>query len=357
MKTGIKHLCELLDKLPKDQIYPYISKKNKGRIKLESVVLPNGPVYYKRWNPAKGNRSDQANTETISSKEILRVSMAINEKVPINLDRILGGSYNSRSVLETLMAHTPEFYYCYPGRVEVDVNTTSVKRGHKHLLWLPEKPHKICELNEIDTNYVISEIPTRDAIYEAFTLPSSNNPSDIESGSRHAQIQYAIIKIGQYLNFRTYIARNDQNIIYQNKPFREHESVIVNLSEEALLSSFPESVKEAKYIDCMWFKNCKLMPAVIEVENTTGIRSGLLRMKNFKDTFPPFQTRYLISAPDNQRDKVYRECIKPQFMDLNAKYFPYSAVEELYSFLSSRRIKGITEEFIDSFVEDPHILN
>ena len=59
-------------------------------------------------------------TEAISSLPrnkdfgyIRRVSNAINPGEPFNIDRILGASYNTRSVLETLIALTPEFYYCY----------------------------------------------------------------------------------------------------------------------------------------------------------------------------------------------------------------------------------------------------
>ena len=56
------------------------------------------------------------------------------------------------------------------------------------------------------------------------------------------------------------------------------------------------------------------MPAVMEVEHSTGVTSGLSRMKNFKDKFPPFPTRYVIVAPDEDRDKVVKEANKPQFL-------------------------------------------
>jgi type II restriction enzyme len=39
-----------------------------------------------------------------------RLANAIQEDAPINLDRVLGASYNSRSVIESLLAHTPQFY-------------------------------------------------------------------------------------------------------------------------------------------------------------------------------------------------------------------------------------------------------
>ena len=93
------------------------------------------------------------------------------------------------------------------------------------------------------------------------------------------------------------------------------------------------------------------MPAVIEIEHSTGVRSGLTRMKTFQDVLPPFPTRWVIAAPDEDREKVMRECATPQFQSLNPLYFPYSAIEELYSLCQRRRIKGVTEEFLDCYME------
>jgi type II restriction enzyme len=44
------------------------------------------------------------------------------------------------------------------------------------------------------------------------------------------------------------------------------------------------------------------------------------------------------------------------FKDLETKYFPYSAVEELYALCQRRKIKGISEEFLDCFME-PVLMN
>jgi len=44
----------------------------------------------------------------------------------------------------------------------------------------------------------------------------------------------------------------------------------------------------------------------------------------------------------------------PQFASLKVRYFPYSAIEELYSLCERRRISGdaINEKFLDSFMEE-----
>jgi type II restriction enzyme len=46
------------------------------------------------------------------------------------------------------------------------------------------------------------------------------------------------------------------------------------------------------------------MLAIMEVEHFTGVTGGLSRMKNFKDRFLPFPTRYVIVAPEEDRKSI-----------------------------------------------------
>jgi hypothetical protein len=353
-KLSASNIVSYINQLGKDNPYKYISPKNMGQIKICGIDLPEGPIHIKRWIPSRGQIESDQSEETISSEMIWRVANSFMPNHPINFDRVLGGSYNTRSVLESLLAHTPEFYYCYPGRIENTTSHSAIKRGHKHLMWNPDSPHTIGVIKEAQTEIVISEMPALDAFYDSLVLPSDHLPDnklDIDIKRRHAQIQIALYFIGKQLNFRTWIAQNDKGILYQNKKIGEYEGVIPNLKKEQLLIAYNDAAQAALLIDCIWFKNGKLMPAVMEIEHSTGVTSGLSRMKNFKDKFPPFPTRYVIVAPDEDRDKVLKEANKKQFHDLDTRYFTYSAVEELYSLCQRRKIKGVSEEFLDCYME------
>jgi len=353
-KLTAENLVAFVNQLDKNATYTYLNPSTKGLIKIVDVELPEGPIKIKRWDPSKGQTPKTTNKiESISSELIWRIANALYPNQPINFDRVLGGSYNTRSVFESLLAHTPQFHYCYPGRIEMINGISSVKHGHKHLLWDPERPHKLGVSSRIDTEIVISEIPTFDAYYDALVLPheKAEQGLDINITRRHAQIQIALYFIGKQLNFRTWVAQNDRGIQYQNKKLGEFDGIISSLRDERLLSAYEEAVRAALLIDCIWFKNGKLMPAVMEIEHSTGVTSGLSRMKNFQDKFPPFPTRYVIVAADEDRDLVLREASKPQFRDLKTKFFPYSAVEELYALCQKRKISGVTEEFLDCYME------
>jgi type II restriction enzyme len=74
-------------------------------------------------------------------------------------------------------------------------------------------------------------------------------------------------------------------------------------------------------------------------------------MQKFKNILPPFPSRWVIVGPDEDRADFIRKSSDSQFKDLDARWFPYSAVEELHNLLHRREIKGVTEEFLDSFIE------
>ncbi len=354
-KITAYNLVRSIYQLPRNVNYNYINPSNKGLIHIDDVRLPAGPIYIRRWNPSKGETYTAAKVESISSEMIWRIANAINVGDPINVDRILGASYNTRSVLESLIVMTPEFYYCYPGRIKDIDGHSTIEHGHKHIVWLPNNPHPVGVLVEQKMeNMAISEIPLQSVTYDNLILPENmvvGGDMNIEVIRRHTQIQIALYLIGLQLGYRTWIAQNDKGIVYKDKPLIEQPGIIPTLSNENIISAFPGAEPSAKFIDCIWFQNGRFMPAVMEVEHTTGITSGLTRMKGLQDAMPAFNTRYVIVAPDDDRDKVIAEANRLQFRSLDTRYFSYSAVEELYYICTHRNLHGVTQEFLDCYME------
>ena len=349
------NLAAFISKLPKNKDYTYIYTGNRSLIRIVSVEMPEGPVYYKRWDPSKKESPNNARVEPISSQSLWRYANAFSENQPVNVDRVFGGSNNNRSVLETLVAHTPQFYFCYPGRIEDIAGNTNIRRGHKHLMWIPSEPHRNGVLVEKKTNVAISEIPTMSVSYD-LVLPSGgmeNTDLDINVQRRHTQIQIALYLIGLHLGFRTWIAQNDKGIVYNEKPLIEQDGIVKNLQEEPMVYPHEGAVQAGLFIDCIWFQNHKLMPAIMEIEHSTGVTSGLTRMLNFHSKLPRFHTRYVIVAADDDRHYVIKEANKDIFKPLNVQYFSYSAVEELYYLCEKRNLsrQSVTEEFLDCFME------
>lgn len=351
MQMTASDIARAVGHLPRNRNYNYVNPTTRTVVTIEGVDLPEGPIYIKRFDPARGETRKDATVETLSVHMIWRIANALIPGHPINFDRVLGGSYNTRSAFEALLAHTPQFYSCLPGRIEVVASSTEIKRGHKHLVWQPDMPHPEGVLHHIDTEVVISEAPGGDIVYEALVVPEPDPGIDVALQRRHATIQFALLTIGVQLGSRVWIAQNDKGIVYQNQRLGEMPGVIPMLRDEKILVAYGEAAKAAMFIDCIWFRNSRFMPAVIEIEHTTGVTSGLSRMLAFHNQLPPINTRWVIAAPDEDREKVMTEANKSQFRPLDAWYFRYSAVDELYGLCQRRHLKGVNDEFLDCFME------
>lgn len=354
---SLAEIINLLGALPRDSQYPYINETTHSVIAIEDIIFPYGPVIIKRWDPTKSETRNQAEPVSMSMQMINRVANAITEGNPINIDRLLGASYNTRSALETLLCHTPPFYYCYPGRIELTQGKTKIKAGHKHIIYLPNEPHPNGILSKKELEHLeINEIPSKNVVYNALELPINaschTGKVDTDTNRIHSQMQMALYEIGCSLSLQTFIAVNDAGIRYKGKMMSEHENIITKLDSVPTIGAFEGAAHAGRLIDAIWIGN-KTIPAVFEVEESTGVTSGLTRMQNFKKTLPPYQgMRFIIVAPDEDREKVVREINKPEFADLHAYYLPYSAVSELLGLCQERTLRGVTEAFIETFLDD-----
>ena len=336
--------------------YGYIDPKQHGFIKIIDVRAPIGPIYFKRVNARKGETLATKKTETISSGLLNRVARSISVGIPLSIDRIVGASYNARSVLEALLAYTPMFYVCYPGRYEDKNGRRTVQRGHKHLLYLPEKPHPN-GVKEISKSEIVISEHSSVAVHESVALPATvvaGTEAEKENYRMHIVMQDALRKIGLQLGYKTYIAKDNQSVLIKDKPLGSLEGVVTELSTVTTISNNPKAVHAGRTIDCVWFRNGSLMPAVFEVEHTTGITSGLSRMMTFWEHVKGLQTRWVIVAPDEDEPKAISEILKPQFRNLEARYMSYSNVERLLVLAQEKKLNGITQQFLDGWMKKPN---
>lgn len=340
-------VCRAVAALDRTRLYGYLNERTHGEIQIVSVSMPEGPLQIRRRKVGGAWGKD----ETISSNMIWRVANALGTGMPVNVDRVLAGSYNTRSVLESLLAHTSEIYTCLPGRLESVGGVVAVKRGHKHILFDPANPHPPGQtaFRDLGENFVISETPTAEAFYDVAPPPRSELPPEV--ARRHSQIQVALAEVGQSLALRTWVAIEDHGIVHGGKNIMQFPFIVKSLESERVLSNFPEAVDVGRHIDCLQFNGG--LPFAFEVEHTTGVTSGLSRMLAFHEKAPHLSTNFVIVAPDEDRGLVMERSHHWQYRELNPWYMPYSNVEELYS-LSRRRkgpICGADKRFLFNFME------
>lgn len=134
-------------------------------------------------------------------------------------------------------------------------------------------------------------------------------PDDLqESESKHTYVQWLLADVGKQLGCNIWIAKNDQNKKYKGKRLGE-------LSEDSFpnLGMDSESQKAVSLIDVLWLKGKNQVVAAFEIEQTTSIYSGILRMSDLVALCPNLNIPLYIVAPSSRLNKVAKELSRPTF--------------------------------------------
>jgi type II restriction enzyme len=329
---------------------PYRYVSGRGWLQIVEIESPEGPIRLQRW----GDDDASVRPASISRTQLARIASACASKpnYPLHIDRLFSAGGNSRSALETLLVYTPHFFICNPKRV--DAYTGEVRQDLKHFMWCPEDAHPSGQIGRKEYHEEISEIEVGVNFGDIVIVPDQLGTEfdTIELKRIHTQMQVALVEIGNALNFRTWIAQNDRHILVGGTPLGSLPGVIQSLDEMKILHD-EEMRTAAALIDCIWFTwDGKRIPAVIEVEHSTRVVSGLTRMNNFRETLGAIGTIFTVVAPNELRTKVALDANKPVFRVLQARYMAYSTVRELYGLIQRYQLKNVVDHtFVQPFME------
>jgi len=121
------------------------------------------------------------------------------------------------------------------------------------------------------------------------------------------QIQAKLARIGAKMGFKIWLPRSDRGRVRE----------LVSGEQAAFLDDLPlnydnTTLDTIEQIDVLWLKGRSIARA-FEVEHTTAVYSGLLRMADLLALQPNMDIRLHIVAPDERREKVFREMMRPVF--------------------------------------------
>ncbi len=167
----------------------------------------------------------------------------------------------------------------------------------------------------------------------------------------HEEIQWLLLTLGSAMGLDVWVARNDKNRGFQGRSFKE----IPNMRKD-LPRQFDEATnKTIELIDVLWLQGDAFV-AAFEVEHTTSIYSGLLRMSDLVSMQPNIKLDLYLVAPDDRREKVVSEINRPTFARLKpslpkiCKFIPYSRLKQEIEKIGTH-VKYMKPEFIQDIAE------
>ena len=144
------------------------------------------------------------------------------------------------------------------------------------------------------------------------------------------QMQATLAEIGSQMGFQIWLPRADRTrVLTKWKP-----------ASDVLLENLPvgfdrATMKTIEQIDVLWLKRTSIVRA-FEVEHTTSVYSGILRMADLLAMQPNLKINLHIVAPASRREKVFQEIRRPVFALLEGgalsetcTYLSYDTVADL----------------------------
>jgi hypothetical protein len=179
-------------------------------------------------------------------------------------------------------------------------------------------------LKTLERGEELIHIPTRNEALNA------NIDERIERVStEHDEMQWRLIRLGQLARCDVWVPRNDQAKQYEGHQFRDF---VLHEFHETL--DVPRSIEN---IDVVWKFGPYSIKSAFEIEHSTSIYSGILRLSDLRAEAPNSNYPLFIIASEDRRRKVFEELRRPTFSG------PCLRLNEVIRFLGYEKLREIDE--------------
>jgi predicted RNA-binding protein len=176
-----------------------------------------------------------------------------------------------------------------------------------------------------------------------------NAPVSRNEVRKSIKMQALLAKIGAQMGMRIWLPRNDKAAVL-NEWKGDPDSVLKILP----LNYDETTLKTIEQIDVLWLKGRSIVRA-FEVEHTTSIYSGILRMADLLALQPNMDIKLHIVAPEERREKVFQELLRPVFSLLDraplsecCTYLGYDTVIEISK---EKHLHHLSDSVLDEYAE------
>lgn len=159
------------------------------------------------------------------------------------------------------------------------------------------------------------------------------------------KMQALLASIGQKMGMKIWIPKADRSRV-----LTEWKGGEVALLDVLPLNYDETTIKTIEQIDVLWLRG-RAIARAFEVEHTTSVYSGILRMADLLALQPNMDIKLHIVAPASRQDKVFQEIRRPVFSLLehgplyeSCTFLSYESVHELANI---RHLSHMSDSVID----------
>lgn len=163
-------------------------------------------------------------------------------------------------------------------------------------------------------------------------------------------VQAKLAEIGEKLGLKIWLPNSDRARVLEVWNPKDEDTLLQDLP----LVFDETTLKTIRNIDVLWIKRRSIVRA-FEVEDTTSIYSGILRMADLLALQPMLNIRIHIVAPVERRDAVFKQITRPVFVLIGehplsevCSYVSYDSVIELSK---EKKLEHMNDSIIDEYSE------
>ena len=308
---------------PGDKLVCYVTNVSRwaGILKVTSEYFEDStPVFYPEDDPY-----------VIRFRVKPQIWLPMEKAVPIHEDGVW-------KALSFTRGHDKEKSK-WTGKVRNSLNPLSEKDGRflEELLERQKKGGRTYELDGDDYRKLLGKRIRRADKMVTVSVPHEDEPEeearDEQTIRESYQIQALLARIGEAMGFKVWIPPHDRSNV--TREWTPDDGVLL----DALPLSYGETtLKTIEQIDVLWLQRRAIVRA-FEVEHSTAIYSGILRMADLLALQPNMAIHLHIVAPKGRKEKVLQEIQRPVFSLLER-----DPLRKICSFISYDRVRKLSDD-------------
>lgn len=164
----------------------------------------------------------------------------------------------------------------------------------------------------------------REAVEKLLKQRHRETESDVREQNEHLKIQYILTTVGRALGYQVHIAANDRGKTYDGNSL-----AFLTMTTLPDLGLTEEVAQTVALIDVLWVSKEGRIVCAFEVEKSTSIYSGILRLLDLHRSIDDSQVSFFLVAPDAREKEIQAQLRRPAFRHVELKLMRYILFSEL----------------------------
>ncbi len=248
----------------------------------------------------------------------------------------------------------------WTGKVRTSLNKLSEEDGQflQSQLIAQESAERVYQVDEDEYRRWLAQKVRRSDKIVPVTVPENDEvedpeetPDKLQTIRESAKIQALLASVGEMMGFKIWLPKGDRIAVLRE--WTPEDGSLINILP---LNYDETTLQTIEQIDVLWLRGRSIARA-FEVEHTTAVYSGILRMADLLALQPNMDIKLHIVAPEARKAKVMNEIQRPVFSLLDkgplSEYCTFIPYDSLRDLAKLKHLQYLSDAVLEEYAEGP----